>query len=165
MQHITTGTFRVFTFKDGLLSRVAHDLQLTLSRFEIAVEGEAVTGTFWPGSLRVDGPVSGGRLEPEGLRDKDRAEIQGTIADKILQIGRHPTAQFTGTHRGDAVNGTLALAGRSAPVSLTARAADGRIRGEVELVPTRWGIAPYKALLGAIKLQDRVRVVFDLPWT
>jgi hypothetical protein len=28
-------------------------------------------------------------------------------------------------------------------------------------VPTRWGIEPFKALLGAIKLDDRVLVKFD----
>lgn len=165
MQHITTGTFRVYTFKDGLLSRVAHDLQLTLARFEVTVDGDQVTGTFWPDSLSVDGSMVDGRLQPDGLRDKDRREIQGNITDKILNAKRFPNARLSATRTGDLLTGTLELAGRSAPVRIELRGAAGRVQGEVELVPTRWGIAPFKALLGAIKLQDRVRVVFDLPLT
>ena len=46
-------------------------------------------------------------------------------------------------------------------ITLTVREADGRWRGQIELVPTRWGIQPFKALLGAIKLEDRVVVRFD----
>jgi hypothetical protein len=34
---------------------------------------------------------------------------------------------------------------------------------EVPLVPSRWGIAPYRALAGALKLQDRVIVRLSLP--
>ena len=41
--------------------------------------------------------------------------------------------------------------------------ADGRDRGAVELVPSRWGIAAFKALMGAIRVQDRIWVTFDLP--
>ena len=60
------------------------------------------------------------------------------------------------------VRGTLELVGRSAPLELTLRARDGRLVGEVEFKPSRWGIKPYKALAGAIKLQDRVKVRVDL---
>ena len=37
------------------------------------------------------------------------------------------------------------------------------VTGEVTLTPTRWGIKPFKALMGAIKLKDRVLIRFDLP--
>src|SRR5256885_12067352 len=48
------GTIRVFTFKDGLLSAVAHDLQIRLEQFAITLDGENVTGEFALKSLRSE---------------------------------------------------------------------------------------------------------------
>lgn len=162
----TTGTIQVFTYKDGLLARLAHDLRLTLRRFEIQRDGAAVTARFWPGSLQVDGAIDRhGQLDPSTLSDSDRRKIGENIAEHVLQLERFPEAGFRGqiVAGGGAVDGELTLAGRSASVHVPVQAAGGRLRGEVILVPSRWGIAPYKALAGAIKLQDRVRVVVDLP--
>ncbi len=159
----TAGTVRVFTFKDGLLSKVAHDLQLTLTRFEVTRDGDALTGRFWPATLTVDGSVKGGRVDPGGLRDKDKRDILNNINTKVLHTDRHPVAQFEGQRDGARVRGTLTLNGRSQPVDFAVREADGRVTGTVSLVPSRWGIAPFKALMGAIKLQDRVEVRLDLP--
>lgn len=158
----TAGTIRVFTFKEGLLSKVAHDLQLTLGRFTIELEDGAVRGRFWPATLRIDGAMRDGRLDPGGLSDKDRREIHGNITRTILKTDRHPEVELDATAGDGRLRGTLRMMGREAPIELRYTQTDGRVRGEVELVPTRWGIAPYKALLGAIKLQDRVRVEVDL---
>lgn len=173
-ERITSGTVHVFTFKEGLLSSVAHDLRLTPERFEIEiVHAEAgggpttVTARFWPATLRIDGAVKNGQLEAGGLSDRDRREIHDNLTDKVLHTDRHPEARFSGQLAIDAplarVDGTLSLAGRDANLSITVRREDGRYRGEVELAPSRFGIAPFKALMGAIRLQDRVRLVFDLP--
>ena len=37
-----------------------------------------------------------------------------------------------------------------------------RCAGQVEFAPSRFGIQPYRAFLGALKLDDRVRVSWDL---
>lgn len=162
---ITTGTIQVFTFKEGLLSKVAHDLRLTLGQFEIDFDPESgsISGRFSPATLTVDGAMRDGRVDEGALKPKDKREIQGNIQKKILHTARHPEAVFTGSLDGTKVSGDLSLAGRTAPLDFTATVTDGRIRGRATLVPTRWGIQPYKALLGAIKLQDRVEVTFDLP--
>jgi hypothetical protein len=159
-----TATIQVFTYKDGLLARLAHDLRLTLRRFEIQRDGAAITARFWPGSLHVDGAIDRhGQLDVNTLSDNDRRKIGENIADDVLHLDRFPEASFRGQIVGDAVEGELSMAGRSASVRVPVQAAGGRLRGEVILVPSRWGITPYKALAGAIKLQDRVRVVVDLP--
>lgn len=169
MKRITTGTINVFTFKDGLLSAVAHDLRLTLDRFELEVDPEAgtVTGRFWPASARVEGAMKNGQLDAGGLSERERREIHDNLTDKILKTDRNPEVRFQGRLAVDApvgrVDGTLTLAGRDAPVTVTLRREGGRYRGEAELAPSRWGIPPFKALMGAIKLQDRVRLTFDLP--
>ncbi|MGD8859875.1 MAG: YceI family protein [Myxococcales bacterium] len=160
-------TIRVFTFKEGLLSRLAHDLQLTLRRFELSLQGGKVHGRFELGSLHVDGAVEGGHVVASTLGDSDRRKIERSMADDVLHFERHPVATLEGElqPRGDGrfgLTGTLELAGMRAPVAGELRAGD-RITGAFELRPTEWGIKPFKALGGALKIQDRVRVEVDLP--
>lgn len=164
MSKITTGTFHVFTFKDGLLARLAHDLRLRVDRWEVEVEGEAVTARCWTSSLWPEGAMSGGRLDEGSLSDGDREKIRENITEKILSAGRYPEIVFRGqAPEGSAtVKGELTLAGRSAPLEIPLRREGGVVRGEVTLVPSRWGIEPYKAMGGAIKLQDKVRIAFEL---
>ena len=164
----TPAKIEVFTYKDGLLARLAHDLRLSLGRFEIVREGDEIRGRFWPGSLTVDGAIGrGGELDTRALSGSDRSKIAGNIAERVLDLARFPEAAFTGklaagegTHT---LEGTLTLVGRAVPLRVSVRAAGGRLLAEVLLVPSRWGIAPYRALAGAIKLQDRVLVKLDLP--
>jgi len=161
----TTGTIQVFTYKDGLLARLAHDLRLTLGRFEIQREGATVQARFWPGSLRVDGAIDRrGQLDPAALSDSDRRKIGENIANEVLHLDRSPEASFRGqiVADGAAVEGELTLAGRSVALRVPVQAVGDRLRAEVTLAPSRWGIAPFKALAGAIKLQDRVLVVIEL---
>jgi hypothetical protein len=159
-----TAGIHVFTFKDGLLARLAHDLQLTLEDFEIHREGAAVTGRFRPASLRVEGVIrKDGSLDPATLSAADRAKIGSNIADEILHLDRHPEARFVGTTHGTTIEGDLTLVGVTRPVRAEVQAHGGRLRAEFTLVPSRWGIPPYRALAGAIRLQDRVVVRVDLP--
>jgi len=160
-----TGTIQVFTYKDGLLARLAHDLRLTLGRFEIQREGATVQARFWPGTLQVDGAIDRrGQLDPNALSDSDRRKVGENIAGDVLHLDRFPEASFRGqiVAGGAAVEGELTLAGRSAAVRVPVQVVADRLRAEVTLVPSRWGVAPFKALAGAIKLQDRVLVVLEL---
>jgi polyisoprenoid-binding protein YceI len=157
------GTIHVFTFKEGLLSRVAHDLRIRLEDFQITLDGEELRAEFVLGSLRLDGPVEGGVVHPERYDASRRAEVERAMKDDILHVGRHPRATFTGRAlaKGDgySVDGTLELAGRSAPLSFEVRKDGGeQYRARFELRPSRWGIPQYKAMLGAIRLQDVLRV-------
>ncbi len=157
-------TIHVFTYKDGLLARLAHDLRITLRRFELRREGDAITGRFWPDALVIDGAIGrGGHVDPSILGEGDLKKIRANMTDEILHTARHPEITLRGTIRGAAIDGELTLVGRTCPISAAVRVGGGRLRAEVTLVPSRWGIAPYKALAGAIKLQDRVLVTLDLP--
>jgi YceI-like domain len=157
------GTIHVFTFKEGLLAAAAHDLRLRLETFDVGLEGQEVRATFDLASLHVDGPVQGGVVDLERYDGARRAEIERNMHADVLHTARHPTARFAGqaSPGGDGgyrVSGQLDLAGRSAPLSFEVRAEGGWFRASFELPPTRWGIAPYKALMGAIRLQDRIRI-------
>lgn len=162
-QTFSSGSFKVFTYKAGLLSRLAHDLRLSLARFEINVDGDNISAKFWPESLSVDGAVKKGRVDPNTPGPSDKQKIHGNITEKILHTARHPEITFTGTGASTGkVKGDLTLHGRTQAIEMRVRQAGSGYKGEVELVPTRWGIPPFKAVGGAIKLQDKVRIEFEV---
>jgi hypothetical protein len=164
------GRIEVFTFREGVLSAVAHDLQLRLERFEITHDGGAVEARFWPDSLLVEGAIEHGQLHSDALDAGQKAEIVRNIRQRILHTDAYPEARLrarvaAGPAAGSTTHklaGTFELVGSSRPIDLVVHARDDRLRGELELRPSDWGIKPYRALLGAIRLADRVRVRFDL---
>jgi polyisoprenoid-binding protein YceI len=158
---------RVFTFKDGLLARLAHDLRLHVERFSIRREGEQVHAEFDPDSLVIDGVMVGGRCDPDVLDRGDRAKIGETIRGTILDVARRRTIEFHGRVQaredgGVRIDGELHLVGVRRPLGFVATRRGDRLIASVTLRPSEWGIAPYKALAGAIRLQDRVVVELDL---
>ena len=155
--------FEIRTFKaPGLLSPVAHDLALAAEGFRVHLEGTALRVLVPLSGLRVLGKVVAGRVEPISARDA--AEIESTMRAKVLRVDVDESAVFTGSVGLDSVSGQLRLAGRTAPLVVPLRRSGPRVLGDVELVPSRWGIQPYTALFGALRLQDRVGIHFDLPW-
>ena len=167
MSVIRNGSVQVFTFKDGLLSRLGHDLRFRVTRFEVQVEERKVSARFRSDSLELEGAMVGTQLQPDVLGARDRRDIEETAREKILQIRRFPEVRFEGeldlsTAERPRATGTLELVGQRQPLAIELERGGGRVRGKVVLTPSRFGIAPYKALLGALKLQDRVELVFDL---
>lgn len=167
MLHISEGTIRIFTFKTGVLSRAAHDLRFTLRRFELEIHEDSVHGRFWPETLEVDGVMHGDTLDAGSLGPSQREEIVANVRGKILLTERYPeivleahASSISGGHR---LDGELELVGKRRTVTFSVSEREGRATGEVELQPTRWGIQPFKALLGAIRLEDRVVLRFDIP--
>ena len=167
MFEVSEGTVQVFTYKAGLLSKVAHDLQLTVQSFSIRVDGAAVSAHFDPASIGVDGIIRRGGLKPNTLSRREKTDILSTMRSKVLQISEYPAVALQGTLTATSdqwrLDGTLQIRGTKQPVEILTRRSEGRLTGQVELIPSRWGITPYRALLGAIQLQDRVTVVFDIP--
>jgi hypothetical protein len=166
---IVPDEIRVFTYKEGLLSRVAHDLRLRVEPSAIHVErsGDELTAEIDARAWIVDGAMRGSALDEGALSERDCSKIVDTIRSEILNTRRFPKIRFTGkaVARGDrelAVDGTLELVGVRRPLSFTATREGRRIRARVTLRPTLWGIQPYRALAGALRLQDRVTVELDL---
>jgi len=101
------------------------------------------------------------------LTDRDRREIAVT-ARKVLAADRYPEATFTATHfepsgAGGTITGTLALAGHSRPERLeVSQTGPGHYRATTTIRQTDFGIKPYTAFLGALKVSDAVEVEVDL---
>lgn len=162
-------TAAVFTYKEGLLSAVAHDLALSVTRFSIEIEGEdSVRARFDPRSLKVLHAMSGGAPSPGTLSEGDRKKIEANIVDDVLEPKRFPEITFTSTSvrpSGDglAVEGKLTLHGHTEAVRLSARRVGDELVVEHRLHQPTYGIKPYSAMFGALRIQPDVLVRVSLP--
>ncbi len=99
----------------------------------------------------------------QALGDDDKANIEQTIDDEILRrmtIGFHSTAVEI-VDGGDVlrVQGELTLAAATRPVAFDVTVgADGSLSAGTKIKQTEWGIKPYSALFGALKVADEVEI-------
>ena len=163
----TRGTLRVFTYRQGILARAGHDLALELGRFEVHLADMRVQVGCELTSLSVLGAVEGGRIAEGALSPDQKADIATNLRERVLSVQRFPSCRFEGELAVEGArylaSGELLLRGQRRPLGIEAKLEAGKLVGQVELTPSQWGIAPFKALLGAIRLQDRVLVRFELP--
>ncbi len=159
---------RVFTFKEGVLSALAHDLELDIGRFTIEISDElAVDATFAAGSVTVLHAIKNGRPVP--MSDGDKRKIERNIVDDVLDTRRYPEIRFRAakaTPAGDGfvLAGELSLHGKTRPLEIKTQLANGRQVAEVTLQQPDFGIKPYSAMLGALKIRAAVKVRLALAW-
>jgi polyisoprenoid-binding protein YceI len=161
----------VFTYKEGLLSAVAHDLKIKVTRFQIDVDEVArtVDGRFDAASLRVvcamrDGAESKGTLSADQKR-----EIEGNIVRDVLEAEKYPEVRYVSTaveEDGDGfrIKGQLSLHGKRKTVEVAVRKErEGYVAG-ARLHQPDFGIRPYSALLGALKVKANVEIRIVVRW-
>ncbi|GGN51268.1 polyisoprenoid-binding protein [Streptomyces albiflavescens] len=178
---LTDGTYRlgpstarllIKTGRAGLGRRAGHDLTIEATRWS----GEVVLVVGAPDSSSVSVSIETGSLKVrEGtgglktLTDADRAEIERTLADKtLLHTAEHPTITFrstrvTGTPQSFEITGDLTIKGRPHPATVHGKGnGDGLLSGWATVTQSTWGIKPYTAFLGALRLADEVRMEFEV---
>jgi polyisoprenoid-binding protein YceI len=157
----------VMTRKAGAASKAGHNLVIEVSSWEATLtpgeggDDASLVVTADSRSLRVLEGTGG--IKP--LSEEDRASIKQTIDEEVL---KGTTIEFRSTRvttpadgRLD-VQGELELAGRRNPVSFAVSLAnDGRLRASATVKQTAWGIKPYSALFGTLKVLDDVEVVAE----
>lgn len=148
------------------MSAVAHDLRVTLQTFDITLDGTAVQANFDLDSLVVDGPMNNGVLQADQYDAGKKADVAKAMHGEVLHTKNNPKAAFSGTASpagdGFRVEGQLQLAGSTQPLAFDVRKDGATYRSEFDIQPSRWGIAQYKAMLGAIKLKDVFKVELAL---
>lgn len=160
----------VFTYKEGLLSKIAHDLQIRVEHFDVDVDEatHAVHARFDPGSLKVLGAVKDGKIDPGELSDGDKEKIRHNITDDVLHTKEHPQITFHSTSvtregEGYRIEGELMLHGKARPIVATAKAEGDKFATEVWLNQPDFKIKPFTAMLGALKVKPEVRVRIEVP--
>jgi hypothetical protein len=154
----------VFTFKEGLLSPVAHDLRLVVQRFSIEVGEDSVLARFDTSSLRVDTPMKEGKENPSALGERDKLKIAEQIREDVLESARYPEARFESSSvrkrpdGGYDLTGQLTLHGVTRPLTARTEAVGSGQRLELTLHQPDFGIVPYKAMMGTLKIRPDVTV-------
>jgi hypothetical protein len=154
----------VFTFKEGLLSPVAHDLRLVVQRFSIEIGEDSVLARFDTSSLRVDTPMKEGKENPSALGERDKLKIAEQIREDVLESARYPEARFesssvrTRPDGGYDLTGQLTLHGVTRPLTARTEAVGSGQRLELTLHQPDFGIVPYKAMMGTLKIRPDVTV-------
>jgi polyisoprenoid-binding protein YceI len=169
------GRITLRTFRDGLVAQAGHDLTIEVARWSADL---VVSADLAPASLKVTVDLGSllvrdgnGGLKP--LTDRDKREIAVT-ARKVLKADRFPQAEFNATEfqrqpdtsDGSAVSdgagtvrGTLSLAGQTGPVELNVQpVGSGQYQATTTIRQTDFGIKPYSAFLGSLKVRDVVNV-------
>jgi polyisoprenoid-binding protein YceI len=164
----TTAECLVFTFKEGLLSAIAHDLKIRVTDFAIDFERDTVEARFDARSLRVVTAMRDGVEAPSLLGDSDKRKIEQTIVSDVLLAAKNPDIRFRAsaiTRRDDGgeVTGDLTLGGRTRSITLSARKDGEHYVTEVSLHQPDFGLKPYSAMLGALKIKPDLRVRVRVP--
>jgi YceI-like domain len=157
------GTLAVRTGRTGTVAKAGHDLVIHVTRWRgtlddgdepsVALDADST-------SLKVR-EGTGGMM---ALDNGDLANIEQTIDDDVLerQDISFRSTRVEATADGLSVTGDLTLRGTTRPIAFDLNVADGRAHGAAVVKQTEWGMKPYTALFGALKVADAVRVEIDV---
>jgi polyisoprenoid-binding protein YceI len=164
------GRITLRTFRDGLAAQAGHDLTIEATRWSGMLE---VKDDLSPAGLEVRVDLGAlvvrngtGGVKP--LSDRDRREIAVTMR-KVLASDRYPEAVFAaagfepGAGGGGEISGTLTIRGQARPLRVrVTQAGDGRYHADAQAIQSEYGIKPYTAFLGALRVRDAVDVAVDV---
>jgi polyisoprenoid-binding protein YceI len=160
-----SGRIVLRTFRDGLAATAGHDLIIDLPGWsgELTVDNDKVPEAL---EARIDLTALSVREGTGGIKpltDRDRREIAAT-ARRLLSTDQHPEAVFTATRfevsgESGVIEGNLSLRGVSRPLRLqVSQTGSDRYKITGTVVQSAYGIKPYTAFFGALKVRDTVDI-------
>ena len=160
----------VYVYREGALSAVGHDLKLRVTDFwiEVGEEPTAVRAEFRTDSLRVVGVLRDGAVDEREPSPRDRREIEENIRRDVLDAARYPLISFRSlsvakSGEGVRVAGRLDFHGVARDIEFPVRRESGRAMARVRVHQPDFGIKPYRALLGALRVKPDVLVEVIVP--
>jgi polyisoprenoid-binding protein YceI len=168
--------FTVQAFATGLLAGLGHNPTVGIRDF--TGDARFAPGTFADASVHAVARTGSFRVLDD-VKEKDRKEIERTMLDEVLEVGRFPEAVFQSTSvtttrivegRYKArIIGDLTLHGVTrkglwimAQVAVSPESGDLRAQGEFTIKQTDYGIKLVSVAAGALKLKDELKLAFDL---
>jgi hypothetical protein len=142
---------------------MAHDLKLKVGRFSLELDGQALGATFDPASLKVVSPRKDGRDEAGLLPTRFYEEIEKNAREDVLQAKKYPSARYAAVAGKGEIAGQLTLHGQTKEVRCTLTETATHQVAEAWLDVRDFGIKPYSAMLGTLKVQPKVQVVVRVP--
>ena len=162
------GRLTIRTGRAGAAAKAGHDLVIEVTGWQatFAVGDQ-------PGDAQLDLTVDSRSLRVreghggmKALDEDDKDNIRQTIDDEVLKgtpIRFRSTSVSPGSAPGElAVAGELTLSGTSRPVTFAmARGDDGAVSATAAIKQSDWGMKPYSALFGTLKVADEVQIEFS----
>ena len=166
----SNATAQIFTRKAGLLSAMGHDIHLKVGRFTLTTDPASQTlhASFDPTSIAVVSAMSNGVDTPKALSAKDHKTIEKYVQKDILHTARHSEITFTSTAvtPGETewtVRGDLRLHGKIQSIQIVAKVTGEDVIAEWTLHQPDFGIRPFSAMFGALKVQPDIRIRICAP--
>jgi len=166
--------FTVQAFAEGLFSAFGHDPVIHIRAF--TGEVHLVPGTFENASLKITVDPNSLAVSEE-VKEKDRLEIEQTMRQEVLETSRYTEIVFISSNisvnrlaQGRCrvrVIGDLTLHGvttKNIWISAEATINEDSLqaKGDFSLKQTDFGIKPYSAAGGTIKLKNELKFLFDM---
>jgi polyisoprenoid-binding protein YceI len=154
------GILSVHTSRTGAVAKAGHDLVIHVTEWSATLDTDAPSLTLDVDATSLRVREGTGGMKP--LDEDDLANIETTIDDEVL-LRRDISFRSTrveATDGGFAVEGELTLAGATRPIAFDLSVGE-RVMGVALIRQTDWGMKPYTALFGALKVADEVRVEID----
>ncbi|MFN8002365.1 MAG: YceI family protein [Acidobacteriota bacterium] len=168
-------SFWVFVAKAGLFSAFAHDHEIGVKSFtgKIVLPESGAGG----GSLELEVNAASLAVLDKKPSEADKQKIFDSMHKEVLESATFPKIAFKSVSVGDlkqtsadaynlTLNGDLTLKGVTrriaVPVLLTINAQQLRAVGKYTLKQTDFGIKPYSAAGGAVKVKNEVVINFNI---
>lgn len=153
---------RVYTFAEGMFSRLAHDLELEAPLAEVTGELDGAGDghldvSFRAGSVRVIGFVKKGVTDEHGPSGSDRADI---VERMLAALGAtaESTIRARVEKKGGRVTVDLEVPTGRAKAEAAIREEGGALVARLRYSMPTLGMKPVKGPLGAFRLADHVEV-------
>jgi polyisoprenoid-binding protein YceI len=156
-------TLSVRTTRGGAAAKAGHDLLMRVTSWEaelVVAEETSMELTADSTSLHVVEGTGG----VQSLDEEDVANIEHTIDDEVLKRRDIKFVSSSVSVDGDRMRaeGELTLADSTRPIGFeVAIADDGELSAGAVVTQSEWGMKPYTALWGALKVADDVEVVLE----
>lgn len=157
------GELLVHTGRQGAAAKAGHDLEMVVTQWSATLQlGEPPSVV-----LRADSSslrVREGRGGVQRLDESDKDNIKQTIDDEVL---KGTPIEFSSTEieiQGDRmhVQGELHLMGQTRPLEFDlVLTPEGRLTGAATVKQSDWGMKPYSALFGTLKVADEVKITVE----
>jgi len=167
------GKLLIKSYKDGMGAKLAHDLVLTATQWNGTLDVDADNPTASHATLTIDArsieivEAVGGM---KSLSDKDRRDIGKNIDEKVLQTSKHPNLTFettsvSGSDPNYTAAGNMTIVGNTRPANVDIKVNGTQAVATTKISQKDFGIKPFSAMMGAIKLRDDVdfELTVDLP--
>src|SRR5450755_3977641 len=162
-----SATLAIRTKRGGAAAKAGHDLLIHVTSWQATLQLGATPADSTL-SLDADGSslhVQEGTGGLQSLGEDDKASIRTTIDDEVLKRAdvKFRSSEVESVDGRIKLQGELELMGVAHPISFELTDDGGRLAGSATVTQSMWGIKPYSALFGALKVLDDVEVSIDAP--